>query len=265
MKRTFVGGYISRCFTMTKNLAEVEWNSKVMVNEGGVLLRVQHLRNILLDPWERNLWIYFKKGCTRVPMDSRCHLIHLNRQKKVVIKKDSPRQEETPGYLLQLPSLLESADQACCNMVSNVSAQLSQWKWQPSNICSSVATYVRLVRHTSCIQKGILAFDPNKSFTHQVISYGTLSPRCERSTLQCLSSQLQAVQQNREWVRSVEDWAFSLPRTPTPASSQSQERSGRSRGPCVPAGCRFSPRLTAVENYERSTIDKDLVPGQFCN
>ena len=42
--------------------------------------------------------------------------------KKVVIKKDSPRQEETPGYLLQLPSLLESADQACCNMVSNVSA-----------------------------------------------------------------------------------------------------------------------------------------------
>ena len=32
---------------MTKNLAEVEWNSKVMVNEGGVLLRVQHLRNIL--------------------------------------------------------------------------------------------------------------------------------------------------------------------------------------------------------------------------
>ena len=140
-----------------------------------------------------------------------------------------------------------------------------QWKWQPSNICSSVATYVRLVRHTSCIQKGILAFDPNKSFSHQVISYGTLSPRCERSTLQCLSSQLQAVQQNREWVRSVEGWASSLPRTPTPASSQSQERSGRSRGPCVPAGCRFSPRLTAVENYERSTIDKDLVPGQFCN
>ena len=42
--------------------------------------------------------------------------------KKVVIKKDSPRQEETPGYSLQLPSLLESADQACCNMVSNVSA-----------------------------------------------------------------------------------------------------------------------------------------------
>ena len=29
---------------MTKNLAEVEWNSKVMVNEGGVLLRVQHLK-----------------------------------------------------------------------------------------------------------------------------------------------------------------------------------------------------------------------------
>ena len=90
-----------RCF-LTTNLAEVERNSKVMVHKGGVLLRVQNLMTMRVDLRKMNLKIYFKKGCTRVSMDPRCHFVNLNehRHKKVVLSKKSPRPVGRPGYSL---------------------------------------------------------------------------------------------------------------------------------------------------------------------